>query len=306
MTYSIDLKSRLIDYYKNSGKPLRNIASMFNISKSSLHRWVNNINYKSQKIKTNYKTRTLILHFLKRSFDHNPYQTLNVLVIKIFKKYNLILTKATVSNYMKIIGYSKKKITKRLYNGKLKDHLLNRRNIKKQFQKINKDDIICIDESGIHRELYTKYGWCHKSKFLVSHISRKDIPVNHSLIMAISNKKILKYKLYKQQAINTDLYYLFLKELLTNITNKYILMDNVAFHKSKRIKDLVEESGNKILFIPPYSPDFNPIEEVFGELKSYLRRFINPIIINKNIHKLLHKFSIKKINLEGYYRHAFD
>ena len=82
-------------------------------------------------------------------------------------------------------------------------------------------------------------------------------------------------------------------------------MDNVSFHKSKRIKDLIEGSNNKILFIPPYSPDFNPIEEVFSELKSFIKKHITPTTMNKDIHVLLKKFSNKQINLEGYYKHAF-
>ena len=82
-------------------------------------------------------------------------------------------------------------------------------------------------------------------------------------------------------------------------------MDNVSFHKSKRIKELIEGSNNKILFIPPYSPDFNPIEEVFSEMKAFIRKYVNPLTINKDIHELLKKFSKMKINLEGYYKHAF-
>ena len=124
--------------------------------------------------------------------------------------------------------------------------------------------------------------------------------------MAVSNKKVLQYKLYKQQAINTDLYYLFIEEIVKSFQNKYILMDNVSFHKSKRILELITKSNNKILFIPPYSPDFNPIEEVFAELKSFVRRYVTPNTINKDIHILLNKFSKKQLNLEGYYRHAFE
>jgi transposase len=305
MTYSFDLKIRMVNYYKNSNKTLRYIESMFDISKSSLQRWVNNICLEGHTRDVEYKERALILVFIKRSLDHNPFQTLDMLKLKIFNKFELSLTKSTISNYMKIIGYSKKKIVKRLYNKSLKDHILNRKEMKQKFKKINKDDLICIDESGITRHLYADRGWCKINKQLVSHISRKDIPKNYSLIMAISNKKVLKYELYKQQAINTDLYYLFLEDLLKNIKNKYILMDNVSFHKSKRILELITKTNNKILFIPPYSPDFNPIEEVFAEMKAFIRRHINPITINKDIYELLKKFSKMKINLEEYYRHAF-
>lgn len=83
-------------------------------------------------------------------------------------------------------------------------------------------------------------------------------------------------------------------------------MDNVAFHKSKRILELVTKSRNTILFIPPYSPDFNPIEEVFSKMKAYIRRYINPVTINRDIHVLIKKFVANAGSFHGYYRHAFD
>jgi transposase len=44
---------------------------------------------------------------------------------------------------------------------------------------------------------------------------------------------------------------------------------NASFHHSERVKQLCSEAGVKLLYLPPYSPDFNPIEEYFAELKAY-------------------------------------
>ena len=51
-----------------------------------------------------------------------------------------------------------------------------------------------------------------------------------------------------------------------------VVMDNLSVHKSKRVKRLIEEAGAKLLFLPPYSPDMNPIEEAFSKLKAALRK----------------------------------
>ncbi len=51
-----------------------------------------------------------------------------------------------------------------------------------------------------------------------------------------------------------------------------VVMDNLSVHKSKRIEQLIEEAGATLLFLPPYSPDFNPIEEAFSKVKSILRK----------------------------------
>ena len=82
-------------------------------------------------------------------------------------------------------------------------------------------------------------------------------------------------------------------------------MDNVSFHKSKKIKKLVEDSGNHLLFIPPYSPDFNPIEEVFSKLKSFVCNIITPLTIKKNICNVVTKFIRSVDTFKMYYDHAF-
>lgn len=50
-----------------------------------------------------------------------------------------------------------------------------------------------------------------------------------------------------------------------------VVLDNLAVHKSARAQALVEAAGGRLLFLPPYSPDFNPIEPVFAKIKTHLR-----------------------------------
>jgi transposase len=51
-----------------------------------------------------------------------------------------------------------------------------------------------------------------------------------------------------------------------------VVMDNLQVHKMKRVRELIEEVGAEVLFLPPYSPDFSPIEETFSKVKGILRR----------------------------------
>jgi transposase len=50
-----------------------------------------------------------------------------------------------------------------------------------------------------------------------------------------------------------------------------VVMDNLTAHKGQRVRELIEERGCKLVFLPPYSPDFNPIEQAFSKLKGILR-----------------------------------
>ena len=51
-----------------------------------------------------------------------------------------------------------------------------------------------------------------------------------------------------------------------------VVMDNLSAHKGSQVRELIEARGCELLFLPPYSPDLNPIEEAFSKMKALLRR----------------------------------
>jgi transposase len=51
-----------------------------------------------------------------------------------------------------------------------------------------------------------------------------------------------------------------------------VVMDNLSSHKGPRIRELIEAAGARLIYLPPYSPDFNPIENAFAKLKALLRK----------------------------------
>lgn len=50
-----------------------------------------------------------------------------------------------------------------------------------------------------------------------------------------------------------------------------VVMDNLSSHKSKAVADSIEATGARLLYLPPYSPDLNPIEKMWSKVKAYLR-----------------------------------
>ena len=51
-----------------------------------------------------------------------------------------------------------------------------------------------------------------------------------------------------------------------------VVMDNLSSHKGPRVREMIEAAGATLLYLPPYSPDFNPIEMAFSKLKALLRK----------------------------------
>ena len=58
----------------------------------------------------------------------------------------------------------------------------------------------------------------------------------------------------------------------TVLAGDVVVMDNLPAHKVKNIKELIERRGAQLIYLPPYSPDLNPIEKCWSKIKTYLRR----------------------------------
>ena len=94
----------------------------------------------------------------------------------------------------------------------------------------------------------------------------------YSMISAISRVGIVAM-MYIELAVNKDVFSSFIKKLLLKHLKPgyYLILDNVRFHKSKEIVDLIESKGAKAVFLPPYSPDLSPIEKMWSKIKEILK-----------------------------------
>ena len=72
---------------------------------------------------------------------------------------------------------------------------------------------------------------------------------------------------------NATVFRTYLQEVLcpTLERGQVVVMDNLSAHKGARVRELIEQNGCELVYLRPYSPDFNPIEQAFSKLKSYLR-----------------------------------
>ncbi|WP_339052105.1 transposase [Candidatus Lariskella endosymbiont of Epinotia ramella] len=90
---------------------------------------------------------------------------------------------------------------------------------------------------------------------------------------------------------NSDVFNAWLEHVLIPLvpTASTIIMDNAAFHKSAKTKQIIMDSGCHILFLPAYSPDMNPIENCWHTLKAKIRTATNDIADNllKTLHNCL-------------------
>lgn len=73
--------------------------------------------------------------------------------------------------------------------------------------------------------------------------------------------------------INGECFRAYIEQLLTPLlkAGDIVVMDNLGSHKGNAIRQAIKKAGARLLFLPPYSPDFNPIEQAFSKVKHWMR-----------------------------------
>lgn len=137
-------------------------------------------------------------------------------------------------------------------------------------------DIIYLDESGFDMNMARERGWSKKGKRLFGEKSGNRKGKRITVIGAINGRKgKLLAPIYFKGSTDATVFNAWLKDfLLPKIINqkKVIIMDNAAFHKNIKTTRLIEEEGHTLLYLPPYSPDLNPIERKRGQIKSIVKK----------------------------------
>ena len=114
----------------------------------------------------------------------------------------------------------------------------------------------------------------NRGKMLCTQVRKKRERV--SWLSALKDGKLLA-PLTFEGSCNKDLFEAWLKNCLLPVLEPgdLIIIDNASFHKGKSIKELVEEAGCEIWYLPPYSPDLNKIENWWAVLKTWMKQRLN-------------------------------
>lgn len=96
-----------------------------------------------------------------------------------------------------------------------------------------------------------------------------------SVISALFRGKLLSPMCF-EGTCDTGVFNAWLKQMLipSLLPGQLLVLDNASFHKSAESQQLVEAAGCKVLFLPPYSPDLNPIEKYWANMKSKVRELL--------------------------------
>ncbi len=132
--------------------------------------------------------------------------------------------------------------------------------------------LVFVDESSTNIALTTRYARAPRGERAYGKAPRNR-GKNVTLISSISSEGIGP-SLSIEGSSDGESFSLYLRELLCPALRpgQIVVMDNLSVHKGAWVRELVEARGAEVLLLPPYSPDFNPIEEAFSKVKGLLRK----------------------------------
>ena len=139
--------------------------------------------------------------------------------------------------------------------------------------------LVYIDESGIEMTVCKDRGWGKKSEKLVGKRSGKYYERTNIIAGYVNHKSIAP--MVFNGTCNTNLFKTWVEEFLIKELKpgQFVVMDNAAFHRSHKTRELIESVGCKIIFLPPYSPDLNPIEKFWANMKRWIKQNISQFLL---------------------------
>jgi transposase len=134
------------------------------------------------------------------------------------------------------------------------------------------EKFIFLDESGLHLGMSPMYGRAKGGGRVKSHE-----PFNKgkrvTMIAAIGLEEV-KAATFGEWHVDGNIFLEFIRQVLVPVLNpgQMVFMDNLSTHKVSGVRELIEATGAKLVYLPPYSPDLNPIELFWSKVKHTIRK----------------------------------
>ncbi|KAK1837704.1 hypothetical protein CCHR01_19672 [Colletotrichum chrysophilum] len=194
------------------------------------------------------------------------------MVIFLSDEFDTLVTASSISRALASAGWSKK-VARRVAqerNADLRDFYLHELSAFRCYH------LVFVDESGCGKRAgFRRTGWSPLG-VTPEQVARFHRDRRYQILPAYAQDGVVHSRIF-QGSTDSDVFGDFIEELLHFCgrwpePKSVIIMDNASFHHSERIDELFEGAGVKKLLLPPYSPDLNPIEEEFAELKAFIKR----------------------------------
>lgn len=271
---SDDVRKTVAAYFKAGS--YRNASRETSVPKSTIHVWVKRIGKiindkrrgcKKARKETNNKCAKIKL-LVSTKISENPYNTIVHVHLSINHEHQIRCSLSTVRRVFKSLGLSRKRAS-RIMNPDPEKREAQILDFKERIKSIPVTDVLSVDETSIDSIMRPHYGWCTKGQRLECGPTPK-ARNRISFICGIACDGV-KGGHFVEGSGNTNEFKRFLNSTLPHCPQTYVLMDNISFHKSKDVLQIINDHGKIPIFTPAYCPKHNPVEHAFSSLKKLVR-----------------------------------
>jgi transposase len=194
------------------------------------------------------------------------------IAVFLWDEFDAQVTVHSISRALASAGWSKKAAQRvaRQRNADLRDFYLYKFSAFRSYQ------LVYVDESGCDKRIgFRRTGWSPIGVTPVQ-IAQFQREQRHQILPAYAQDGVVLVRVF-QGTTDAAVFEDFIEQLLCHCgrypePKSVIILDNASFHHTERVEQLCHDAGVQLLYLPPYSPDLNPIEEFFAELKAYIKR----------------------------------
>lgn len=194
------------------------------------------------------------------------------MILFLLDEFDVLVTASSIGRALNSRGWTKKQIRRiaRGRNADLRDHYLYR------ISNLYPEHFVFVDESGCDKRIgFRRTGWSPIGTTPVQ-IARFQREQRYQILPAYTTRGVIYARVF-QGTTDGEVFEEFIENLLPLCgtwpeRESVLVMDNASIHHTERIKEMCRDAGVKLIYLPPYSPDLNPIEEFFAELKAFIKR----------------------------------
>jgi transposase len=135
---------------------------------------------------------------------------------------------------------------------------------------VEPERLVFVDECGTHTSMAPIYGYAPKGERLRLSVPRKR-GKNTTLLSSMTIEG-MGPSMAVEGATTAGVFEAYVRKVLAPSLEEgqIVVMDNLGAHRPKRVRELIEARGCELMYLPSYSPDYNPIEEAFAKIKNLL------------------------------------
>lgn len=263
--YSQDLREKCLAAYGKL-RSFRKVADVVDVSKSSIQRWMHRVTPIRRAFdarKASARVKSLIHEVLGQE---GAALRRSDIAATIKQRLGVEMSSSSVGVLLRRQGYTRKRCSKFVDRPDLP---LLRRSFAHRMASMRPEDVVSIDEAGVYIDMKPSYGFSLRG-------SRCRVPTSagwrkrFTLLLAVSDDRVIGSRLL-DGACNRTTFCDFVRSL-DMCGRSCLLMDNASIHKGSPVVEAARAVGADVWYLPPYSPQFQPVEIVFSVVKGAYRR----------------------------------